>query len=488
MENNLKKLDDKYIIEEEISQTKNSKIYFGYSINNPSEKIIIKIFKATNFVKSNFENLLFEMKKLNNKNIALIINGGNGMIKSLNTIIKKNVYYIINEYQSKGDLFPYLINCDKGFGEEISKMLFCQILSGLNYYIENGVFIEKIKFDNILLDKDYKIKLSDFFLENINYKSAFNIKNYDLASILFSLVTGRDPKILGKNITKDKLDKFWFSANINNINVENLSKDFIDLFNKIILENDFNINDINFNENINLSKSNLLNNNYYQKILSHPWFNGIKIESILLNINNCYDKVKKEFEQRYFLMHNKNINNTEFLAQDVLMINTFYNQINISDAPLIERIGTQNSQKKKSDINYNNSNKCFQCFRNLFYNLFKKNYFSNEAKCIKDKKFHNNSIKIIHIEFKGLNCNEYMERIVKICKQFSRIEIKNYSKFKIYCYLNENDEEILIIKISLRINKYTNSYDLIIQKITGDNFEYMNFSKTIIEMIEKIKI
>lgn len=159
MENNLKKLDDKYIIEEEISQTKNSKIYFGYSINNPSEKIIIKIFKATNFVKSNFENLLFEMKKLNNKNITLIINGGNGMIKSLNTIIKKNVYYIINEYQSKGDLFPYLINCDKGFGEEISKMLFCQILSGLNYYIENGVFIEKIKFDNILLDKDYKIKL-----------------------------------------------------------------------------------------------------------------------------------------------------------------------------------------------------------------------------------------------------------------------------------------------------------------------------------------
>ena len=81
-----------------------------------------------------------------------------------------------------------------------------------------------------------------------------------------------------------------------------------------------------------------------------------------------------------------------------------------------------------------------------------------------------------------------MERIVKICKQFSRIEIKNNSKFKIYCYLNENDEEILIIKISLRINKYTNSYDLIIQKITGDNFDYMNFSKTIIEMIEKIKI
>ena len=487
MENNLKKLDDKYVIEEEISQTKNSKIYFGYSINNPSEKIVIKIFKSTNFIKNNFENLLFEMKKLNNKNITLIINGGKGNIKSLNQIIKNNVYYIINEYQSKGDLFPYIIDCDKGFGEEISKILFCQILSGLNYYIENGVFLEKIKFDNILLDKDYKIKLSDFFLENINLKSNFNIKNYDLASILFSLVTGRDPKILGKNITKDKLDKFWFSAKINNINIENLSKDFLDLFNKIILENDFNINNINVNENINLHNSNLLNNNYYQKILSHPWFNGIKIESILLNINNCYDKVIKEFEQRYFFMHNKNNNNNnEFLSENILMINTMYSQINISDAPLIERIGTHYTQKKKSDSNYNKSKKCFQCFKNLCYNLFKTNYFSNEATCIKDKKFHNNSIKIIHVEFKGLNCIEYMERIVKICKTFSRIELKNSLKFKIYCYLNENEEEILIVKISLRKNKYSNNYDLIIQKITGDIFEYMNFSKKLIEMIEKI--
>ena len=90
------------------------------------------------------------------------------------------------------------------------------------------------------------------------------------------------------------------------------------------------------------------------------------------------------------------------------------------------------------------------------------------------------------MEFKGLNCIEYMERIVKICKTFSRIELKNSLKFKIYCYLNENEEEILIVKISLRKNKYSNNYDLIIQKITGDIFEYMNFSKKLIEMIEKI--
>ena len=100
---------------------------------------------------------------------------------------------------------------------------------------------------------------------------------------------------------------------------------------------------------------------------------------------------------------------------------------------------------------------------------------------MKYKKFLNNSIKIIHVNLGKLNCYEYMERIVKICKQYSRIELTNSLKLKIYCYLNENEEEILIVKISLIEN--ANNYDLIIQKITGNNFEYMNFSKKIIAKI-----
>jgi serine/threonine protein kinase len=115
------------------------------------------------------------MKKLKNSNIISIINGGNGMIKLLNKIIKNNVFYIINEYEPKGELFSYITSYEKGFGEEISKILFYQILSGLNYITNNGFFIEKIKLDNLLLDNNYIIKISDFFLENINNKSNFNI-------------------------------------------------------------------------------------------------------------------------------------------------------------------------------------------------------------------------------------------------------------------------------------------------------------------------
>ena len=468
MERDLKILDNKYIIKGIISQTKNSKIHFGYSINNPSEKLIIKAFKSQNFSKSSFENLLKEMKKLKNSNIISIINGGNGMIKLLNKIIKNNVFYIINEYEPKGELFSYITSYEKGFGEEISKILFYQILSGLNYITNNGFFIEKIKLDNLLLDNNYIIKISDFFLENINNKSNFNVKNYDLASILFSLVTGRDPKILGKKITKEKLDKFWLSSKLI-IDKDYLSLEFIDLFNKITLDNDF---------NSYTNDDMIIDLNYYQKILLHPWFNGLKIENILFNKNNCYEFVKDEFEKRFKLMNNNFIQ--EPIIENI-QINNF-NQLNLSITPLIERTG--DFQKKLTEKKKKKN--CYDLFINFICNIFQKNYFSKDAKCIQYKFVLNNLIKIIPIKIND-NLYEYMNRIVKICKKFSRVET-NKKKFKIYCYLNENNEdEKLIIKISLRENKMENKYELMIQKISGDYFDYLGFYNQFYELLTNYK-
>ena len=95
-------------------------------------------------------------------------------------------------------------------------------------------------------------------------------------------------------------------------------------------------------------------------------------------------------------------------------------------------------------------------------------------------------IKIIPIKIND-NLYEYMNRIVKICKKFSRVET-NKKKFKIYCYLNENNEdEKLIIKISLRENKIENKYDLMIQKISGDYFDYLGFYNQFYELLTNYK-
>ncbi len=40
MDNSLKKLDNKYILEGIISQTKNSKIYYGYLLTDPQIKLL----------------------------------------------------------------------------------------------------------------------------------------------------------------------------------------------------------------------------------------------------------------------------------------------------------------------------------------------------------------------------------------------------------------------------------------------------------------
>ena len=79
-----------------------------------------------------------------------------------------------------------------------------------------------------------------------------------MATLLFSLVTGRDPKIIGKNINKKKLDKFWLSSKLIVIN-QKLSKDFIDLFNKIILNN------FDKSSDLNLENDNFYEFNYYEK-------------------------------------------------------------------------------------------------------------------------------------------------------------------------------------------------------------------------------
>ena len=299
MENELTILDDKYILKEIISQTKNSKIYIGNLVSEPLNQIIIKLFKDKNISEDSFLTNVKMIRLINNPNITKLLKGGKGVMKSPKQN-SKNLFYLIEEYNEKGQLFDYISLYKKGLGEKISKFLFIQIISGLEYYTSQGLFFNIIKFDNILLDKDYKIKITDVILENIKLKRNLDLDNSDLATLLFSLVTGRDPKIKGRGITKKKLEKFWISVKLI-VKEENLSKEFINLFNKILL-NDFNYQNLFLDDN-------LIKDNYYKRIINDPWFEGIKIGDVLSNNNNCYDFVKKEFQLRYESI--KQVNNYE---------------------------------------------------------------------------------------------------------------------------------------------------------------------------------
>ena len=496
MENELTILDDKYILKEIISQTKNSKIYIGNLVSEPLNQIIIKLFKDKNISEDSFLTNVKMIRLINNPNITKLLKGGKGVMKSPKQN-SKNLFYLIEEYNEKGQLFDYISLYKKGLGEKISKFLFIQIISGLEYYTSQGLFFNIIKFDNILLDKDYKIKITDVLLENIKNKINFELDNSDLAIILFSLVTGRNPKINIKGITKKKLDKFWNSVKLIKIE-ENLTKEFMNLFNKIIL-NDFKNPDLLLDNDINEV-------NYYEIILNDPWFEGIKIEDVLSNNNNCYDFVKKEFELRYQSI--KQINNSEIylplddsfysdverIDNQVLLGNTnssfrVINTINSSRKTLKKHnsnkegkifLGIDNKKKKVSYNNkvpYNSYNKSISM--NIMKNQIPFNeYFNIGAQCITFKKFKNNFIKIIHL-FNISSPIKFMTKIVKICEMLCKVETKE-KKFQIYCTKDLNEDK-LIVKISLM--KDNLNYDLIIQKIMGDYFNYISFYEELINII-----
>ncbi len=374
MEKYLKKIDNKYILQEIISQTKHAKIYFGYLIDKPNNKIVIKLYNGNiSILEESFNNILEKILKFNNPNIIKILDGGKGEINSINSNTKKNLYYLIEEYQNKGELFDYISLYQKGFGEKISKLLFLQILYGLNYYSLQGLFIDCIRFDNILLGDDFKIKITDVLFENIKDKISSQFNNFDLATLLFSLVTGRDPKIIGKNINKKKLDKFWLSSKLIVIN-QKLSKDFIDLFNKIILNNfdiisDFNLENDDFNEF-----------NYYEKIMNHPWFEGIKIENILSNYNNCYDIVIQELNFRYCeICKKKNYN------EEIITLNNPINNHKYEQMQLDLLMNTTLNGLQMSNINCMNEN-----FEKIDENIFSNNYENNNLFYNNNLNFYNN--------------------------------------------------------------------------------------------------
>ena len=382
MEKYLKKIDNKYILQEIISQTKHAKIYFGYLIDKPNNKIVIKLYNGNiSILEESFNNILEKILKFNNPNIIKILDGGKGEINSINSNTKKNLYYLIEEYQNKGELFDYISLYQKGFGEKISKLLFLQILYGLNYYSLQGLFIDCIRFDNILLGDDFKIKITDVLFENIKDKISSQFNNFDLATLLFSLVTGRDPKIIGKNINKKKLDKFWLSSKLIVIN-QKLSKDFIDLFNKIILNNfdiisDFNLENDDFNEF-----------NYYEKIMNHPWFEGIKIENILSNSNNCYDIVIQELNFRYCEICKKKNYNEEIITLNNPINNHKYEQMQLDllmnttlNGLQMPNINCMNANFEKIDENkFSNNYENNNLFYNNNFNFYDNVYYNNNNK------------------------------------------------------------------------------------------------------------
>lgn len=72
---------------------------------------------------------------------------------------------IILEYASGGELFDYILN-NRYLKDNTAKRLFAQLISGVGYLHKKGIVHRDLKLENLLLDRNRNMIISDFGFAN----------------------------------------------------------------------------------------------------------------------------------------------------------------------------------------------------------------------------------------------------------------------------------------------------------------------------------
>jgi len=76
------------------------------------------------------------------------------------------VSYTVMEYAPYGDFFDFIMNHGPEMDEMMTRTYFKQMIEGLEYLHKNGIAHMDLKLENLLLGKDYVMKIADFDLSH----------------------------------------------------------------------------------------------------------------------------------------------------------------------------------------------------------------------------------------------------------------------------------------------------------------------------------
>ena len=432
-------------------------VYLSYSIEDPNRTLYaIKILPQTqsnsDFMNSCEVNYL---SKITHKNILKVHYYGIGQIQMQNGLTTK-VYYIIMDYLNHGSLLSQ-INNNIGFGEDLGRLIFAELLDGLEAIHDSNLVHRDIKLENIMLTgDDYNLKYVDFgfateksngylttFLGTPNYAAPeLHLKQpylgvsediFSLGVTLFILVTGHLPfllpvpnDILYRHIFCVDYISYWRKRNIK------LSPNFMELFDNLIA----------FDPSQRPSISEIRQSKWMQEI---KW----ELKDELKNEFMRREKIKEQNKMMTMMNNNEkrgnniNINNNgkarnvdDILAKirerkKIEVVNDIKKQLfpnNLNNKPNFEKEEKINEENSKNINNINNNQKGFIQLNVNIKNLnslilILKSFLKNEGYNITQKDLANSKIEISNGEIDVLLIFEKMYKIVKI--SFSLINGNN---------------------------------------------------------------
>ena len=470
-------LDSKFYLIKKIGQGSSAKVYLGLSIdslldnNNPNQLkyYSIKVMDPHKTDLNIFKTEIKLLEKINHENILKIFAYGFGQKKSCNknkNKIPKEVYYIVMEHLEHDELLKYITHVTPGenigFGEDFGRLIFSQLLDGLEAMHNLNIYHRDIKPNNIMLGEDsYKLKYVDFglgtdeigklnsFLGTPNYaapelllKRPYFGKSEDIFSLgvtLFVLVTGCLPfKLATPNdslyqyFIKSDYVEFWKKRMVN------VSPSFMELFDNMVA--------FDYSQRPSISE---IRESLWMKEINWDLMPYLKQELILRE-----EKIKIN-EKR-----NQEIKN----------------EINDNKKPIISLLETKKQIRKNITIN-NNNNTNINTNINSNKNI-NNNNINNKNKIIKKKLKQNKGI--IKIKSKSKSLKNILLKIQRFLKKKGYIPIKESPN--VYEMEITNGEVDILLKIKKLKEGYARLKYIKI-KGTTDNFEL--FKKRIKSLKEK---
>ncbi|XP_060070661.1 uncharacterized protein LOC132550588 [Ylistrum balloti] len=143
-----------YVFGETIGEGPRSKVKKAIH-QRMNKTVAIKIIKKNRYKKETLEKFVTREIRLN-QNLQ-----HPGLLDVYSVYSSNDCYYLVMEYAPNGDLLTFVNKLGR-LSEPDARRIFKQILDTVNYLHTNGVCHRDIKCENILLDRFYNIKLTDF--------------------------------------------------------------------------------------------------------------------------------------------------------------------------------------------------------------------------------------------------------------------------------------------------------------------------------------